>query len=320
MALYMRNGLNVSTRRAYESAQKLYVEFCSAHNVEPLPATETTLIYWAAHLAGIRHVTYNTIKHYLAAVRSLHVDNGLPNNIPDMSQLKRALRGIRRLQGDTKRPPRLPITITRLQQWRPLFNHSNFDHRVVWAAMCTGTYCLMRLSELVPPQPAGDANILQYRDLTAVSDNHFQLNLAVSKTDPFRHGVRIDIFRNDSPTCPIAALTAAGIDPREPRTGPLFRLSNGSHLAQPSIRQWVQHCCRRTNTTMHGFSFRRGGASSLAEGGAPDHVTRVAGRWQSYVYQVYIEVPADRIRSCFQVASSTSTSVATGPTHTRFGS
>ena len=47
---------------------------------------------------------------YLSAVRSLHIDNGLPDPLFNCLQLQRELKGIKRVQGASP-TKRLPITI-----------------------------------------------------------------------------------------------------------------------------------------------------------------------------------------------------------------
>jgi hypothetical protein len=45
----------------------------------------------------------------------------------------------------------------------------------------------------------------------------------------------------------------------------------------------------------HGHSFRRGGATSLANRGVPDSVIQILGRWLSDCYKLYIDFPIDKL-------------------------
>jgi hypothetical protein len=45
-----------------------------------------------------------------------------------------------------------------------------------------------------------------------------------------------------------------------------------------------------------GHSLRRGGATSLALRGVPDHLIKVLGRWRSDCYQRYLETPLSSIK------------------------
>ena len=106
----MFQGIASSTRRTYSSAQRKFLEFChwnqSVHpNGSPLPATEWTLMLFASHLSNT--IKASSIKVYIAAIRSLHLENGFPNPLANCLRLERVIRGIKRCQG-TSKPKRLP--------------------------------------------------------------------------------------------------------------------------------------------------------------------------------------------------------------------
>jgi len=66
-----------------------------------LPASELTLIYFAAHLA--KTVSYDTVKLYLVAVQDLHRELNFPLHINKMHRLQKVLTGIKRLAPSTRR-------------------------------------------------------------------------------------------------------------------------------------------------------------------------------------------------------------------------
>ena len=114
----MANGLAASTRRTYTTAQRRFVAFCYqtkqlAPSGFPCPASERTLMLFAAHLAD--SMKANSIKVYMAGVRSLHVEQGFPNPLDNRLRLERVLRGIKRTQGSEKRDRR-PVTISVLRK------------------------------------------------------------------------------------------------------------------------------------------------------------------------------------------------------------
>ena len=68
----------------YASAQRRFLDFCAQDNsLSPsgsaLPASEDVLIRFCCHLANILH--HSSIKVYLSAVRSLHIEEGLPSRL-----------------------------------------------------------------------------------------------------------------------------------------------------------------------------------------------------------------------------------------------
>ena len=65
----------------------------------PWPTDERTLCLFITFLAN--SVQHSTIKVYLSAVRSLHIEQGFRDPLVDCLQLHQLLRGIKRTQGDT---------------------------------------------------------------------------------------------------------------------------------------------------------------------------------------------------------------------------
>jgi hypothetical protein len=89
----LRKGITQSTEKVYLSAHRGYLLFCQHLNLQPLPATEDTLILYVTELAQTR--AHSTIKTYLAGVRHLHVINGLGNPLEGKLKLNLVLKGIK---------------------------------------------------------------------------------------------------------------------------------------------------------------------------------------------------------------------------------
>ena len=66
----MKQGIAQSTRRTYETAERLFLEFC---NRSPFPVSASTRILFVAELAQMRE--HSTIRVYLAGVRHCHIMN-----------------------------------------------------------------------------------------------------------------------------------------------------------------------------------------------------------------------------------------------------
>lgn len=73
------------------------------------------------------NLNHSSIKVYLSAVRSLHIDHGLPDPLVDCLRLQRLLRGIKRVQGPAS-PRRLPITVDHLKVIQRSLDLSTRDH------------------------------------------------------------------------------------------------------------------------------------------------------------------------------------------------
>ena len=294
----MFQGIASSTRRTYSSAQRKFLEFChwsqSVHpNGSPLPASEWTLMLFASHLSNT--IKASSIKVYLAAIRSLHLENGFPNPLANCLRLERVIRGIKRCQGTSKRE-RLPVTVAVLSRIREILNFQCYDDILLWAACCTGFFGFLRSGEFTTQNAKFDARVHLTLDDVQI-DRHENpkvvfLRVKCSKTDPFRKGHTIRLGVSGNIICPVRSLLRylhmRGGDP-----GPLFRHTNGLPLTRATLTTWLRTAVSRAGIEgiFSGHSFRIGAATSAAAAGIPDHLIKTLGRWLSSAYQLYIQTP-----------------------------
>lgn len=109
---FLVHGLASSTRKSYASGQKKFYEFCiqagKLHPTgSPCPADEWTLCLFVSFLAS--SIQHSSIKVYLSAVRSLHIEQGFSDPLSNCLRLQRVMRGIKRSQGSPV-AQRLPVT------------------------------------------------------------------------------------------------------------------------------------------------------------------------------------------------------------------
>ena len=73
-------------------------------------------------------------------------------------------------------------------------------------------------------------------------------------------------------------------------TAPLFAWRDGNVLTRPALLavRALLDGLGIDRSPYRGISFRRGGATSLAEAGVPDRLIKMVGRWKSYVFARYI--------------------------------
>ena len=83
------------------------------------------------------NLNYSSIKVYLSAVCSLHIDHGLPDPLVNCLCLQHLLRGIKQVQSPAS-PRRLPITVDLLQAIQRCLDLSTRDHLMLWAACRLG--------------------------------------------------------------------------------------------------------------------------------------------------------------------------------------
>lgn len=294
--------------RAYTSAQKRYLSFCSAYHIPPLPLSEMSTCLFAAFLAH-QGLKSQSISCYLSALRHLQVSAG--HNSPQRAnwpRLQYVLKGISRDQPGTSNR-RLPITAKIMYQI--LTNsHSafpdSFEARLFWAACCLGYFGFMRSGEftvtgLSPPAiQAADLAVDSHESPTLV-----KVTLRRAKTDPFGKGVDIYFGRTSTPICPvIGLLNYMAVRPKGDNSSPLLIHADGSPLTREQFVRMVKKTLHMANIDESGYSghsFRIGAASSAAAAGVPAYFIKMLGRWESEAYHLYIKTPRASLAAVSQL-------------------
>ena len=290
---YLLAGLAPGTRRVYDSAARSFHNFCRDLNLSPsLPVSELTLIIYAAFKA--RTTSAATVRLHIAAIRSWHIDAGAPVNTESMLSLKRVLAGIQRSKPSKPKRSRLPVTVELLNQIANSLDMNIHNNRLFMAICAAATYGLLRLGEVISTSLSIPPPMLRSH-LRITNTNSFSIYLPKSKTDQHGEGFFATYVANGKPSCPFSCIVAQYIN-RAPiqikPSGPLFLLANGvaptkrwviAQLQAVTARLGLQHA------SFTGHSFRRGGATSLAEAGVPDHLIKHLGRWRSAAFQLYID-------------------------------
>ena len=210
----------------YRSAQRQFIDFCTldgyvSSNGSLLPTSEQTLLRFCSHLADRLH--HSSIKVYLSAVRSLHIDQGFPDPLVNCLQLQRLLRGIKPHQGSSL-PQRQPVTADLMRIIQRSLDAHNSEHIMLWAACCLGFFGFLRAGEFTVNCAFDPSIHLTVQDLQVdaeVNPSSLRVRFKSSKTDPFRPGCVIYLGRGQAPLCPISAILAY-LHRRGPLSGPLF--------------------------------------------------------------------------------------------------
>lgn len=309
----MYQGLAASTRRTYSCAQQKFINFCFMSGRlssvgSPCPANEWTLCLFATYLA--ESLRFSSIKVYLSAVRSLHVDQGLPDPLENCLQLQRVVRGIKRSQSSLPSNPRLPISNDILRIVHSALNFDSFDDVMFWASCTLAYFGFLRsaeftVSSLSTFNPSRHLSVSDIAVDVPLNPSCLQVCIKASKTDPFRKGCKILIGRGSPPLCAVQAvvsyLTLRGSHP-----GPLFLHENGLPLNRSLLTDRLRAILLSAGVpgNFSSHSFRIGAATSAAKAGIPDHLIQLLGRWKSDAYKQYIRTPPDMITGAAKAMAS----------------
>jgi len=226
---------------------------------------------------------------YLAAIQLNHIQNDYEDPTRD-NLLQLVCRGICRQQGDNQRN-RLPITLNILRTLKEQLCQSSYTFQeklMLWSAFATAFYGFLRVSEYV--------NL--YWDDVIHGEEQQVITLHQSKTDSFRHGVIVHIFKTTSSTCPLNAFkyykdsfTSTSHNSFLFHAGRFTPLSRSA--ATRVIRQLLLQACLNS-TEYASYSFRIGAATTAAAAGLPAWMIKSLGRWASNVYLSYIHCQPSR--------------------------
>ena len=252
---------------------------------------------FCACLADCLH--HSSIKVYLSAIHSLHIDFGYADPLVNRLQLQHLLRGIKRHQGSNL-PQRQPVTADLMSVLHRSLDLSNPDNVMLWAACCLGFFGFLRAGECTTNGPFDPLVHLTPADLQV--DSHanpqsFRVLIKCSKTDPFWQGWFIFLGRGSVPLCHVTALSNY-LHIQGPAAGPLFLFQDGLPLSRSRLSSFLQSTLQAAGVPgkFSGHSFRIGAATTAAQKGLPDLI-KTLGRWSNDAYLLYERTPVETIIS-----------------------
>jgi hypothetical protein len=311
---FISSCIAASTRKTYQSGMNSYVQCFADFGFEaPFPATQTSLVMWLSHSAtrAKQPLAPSTLRTYLSALVTLHQEIGFGSLLEDKPLVIRCFKGIKKSKGESTMV-RHPITTGIIARFKTQLG-SSFTARCYYAAATAATYALLRMGEFTVSDDKSSENAFKVLTLSQLklkredgsivdltnhaafpTVTHYSLTLRTSKTDPFRKTVTIHVGH----PIPVGAMLAyLRVYPNlHDLSAPLFRQSLSSLL--PLKRATMIAVTRDLLCTLgynqkdyHGHSFRRGGATSLANAGVAESVIQLVGRWASDAYKLYIVTP-----------------------------
>ncbi|CAG2195115.1 unnamed protein product [Mytilus edulis] len=213
-------SINSATRDAYTSGYKCFLKFRTSQfegeNIGNVMSniSEDILICFVSYCQSVLDLKYSTIKLYLAGIRHFSIANCSVNPLVDnvgkpLLRLQNILNGIKKTENKSVRQ-KLPITYSVLQQIYQHLQKSIFDPHLdftMLTAAVIGFFGFLRCSEFTCKQSFDPALNLTMDDVVFVTDCQVNLRLKASKTDIFRHGVIIKLFKTNNNICPYVQLS-----------------------------------------------------------------------------------------------------------------
>jgi hypothetical protein len=288
----------VSTKASYRTHFMTFVRFCIFYGVKPVPALQSTIACYIAHLA--RTMAPVSVNIYLNIIRILHEESGLRNPLLDNYELAMIKRGLKRMKGA---PPKqkAPMTVDILLKLYSTLDLRLASERAFWFAVLVGFFGYLRKSSLFPSSPAvKPLKRLCRRDVSRLCLGSFVLVCNHSKTNQSNERVHEVAFAacRDRRLCPVFAMLAhLGSGGRESES-PLFNYVHAGVDLFFAHSAFVKHLktgitrCGLDAGSISAHSLRRGGATlSFAAGISTEHI-KARGDWVSEAYLKYIVVDA----------------------------
>jgi site-specific recombinase XerD len=292
VAELLRGSRSERTWRAYESDLRAWRGWCDDHDVDPLPATPETLVWWLQSQAAQGYAVA-TIARRLVTIRQAHRKVGHPCPTDDQA-VRTVWQGVRRRLG-TAQLQVAPVTIETL---RRLVSTCDDDlaGRRDRALLVVGFAGGFRRAEVAA---------LEVADVEE-HDDGLVVTLRRSKTDQEGAGRRLGLPYGSNPeTCPVRTLRA-WLEGSAIEAGPIFRpvtmhgRIGDRAMSGRAVAEVVKRRARAAGldpTRYSGHSLRAGLVTSAALAGASEiMIARQTGHRSMAVLRRYVR-EADMFRA-----------------------
>ena len=283
------------------SGIRQYVFFTLYFKLEPLPASEDTLICFLEFMA--KTSGFSHLKHLLSSVKYLH--QALNFTFPVNSfQLDMTLQGLKRRLAKVPFQV-LPITPKVLKGIFPYLNMNKHEDRALWCSYLCSFYGLLRKSSAVPESSAFDTKkVLVRRNIKVDTTNNIvYMYLGYGKTNNFcTRDVIIPVPGNSDPALdPVRHLQALFSSVNAGPDDPAFTFAPGRFVNYTSFTSRLKTLLKKSGldaSLYSGHSFRRGGASFLHACGGSALMVQASGDWSSQCFTRYLYLTeAERLQS-----------------------
>lgn len=290
-----------STKSSYRSHLKAYLRFCIYFDLNPVPASQKTVMCYISFLA--RTLKPSSIANYINIIRILHLEANLPNPLENNFMVANLRRGILRVKGT---PPnqKLPITCEILIEIFKALNFRRNKDVAFWCACVLAFFGFLRKATLLPKNLKNPGlDCILRKDLRMIAHDHLELHVRKTKTIQF--GQRLLVIPyfpvEGSVLCPILAVQTMLKRAPYHANLPLFLYRENKTIT------WLSHSTFTTQLKnilqSVGFdpdvyschSFRRGGASFAYSQDMTVLDIKQRGDWASEAVEKYIHLDKKKI-------------------------
>ncbi len=257
---FISNSKSANTLRAYKSDWKQFEKWCGGHELNALPASLQTVVFYITHLSGSYKVS--SIKRKVTCLSEAHRMAGVQNPVHS-NIVEETLKGVSRTLG-TAPSKKKAIRLSDIRQILPLLPETLIGIRDK-ALLLVGFAGGFRRSELV----ALDISDAEF------TESGTTIHIKKSKTDQEGAGYYKTIGKGRSQlTCPVYALQK-WIEVSEIIEGSIFRsITKGSvmgvSLSTNSVSRIIKRCISLIGlnaSDFAGHSLRSGFISEAKEAG-----------------------------------------------------
>ena len=201
---HIGTSLAVTTFSGYQTACSSFIRFALAHGVvDWMPFQVMVLIGWVTFLFNIQKVAYSTVKKYLTGLKSMGRLLGADSDAFTNPMLYYCVCGIRKkCTHRAQTGKRLPITVWVLALFREKLTNYVRDVMLL-AVLVVGVFGLLRAGEMTDK---GAGCPMLRKD----GEDHVEISIRFSKTDPFREGTVVRLGKTGAALCPKCACAVAG--------------------------------------------------------------------------------------------------------------
>lgn len=287
---------------SYKSQLKAYIDFCSTHNIQPVPATPTNICRYIAFL--YRNKAFSTIQQYICVIRLLHLEMGLPHPYQNNHQVSSLLKAVKRAKGYSP-AYKLSMTLSQVNSIKSHLDVTCLPDAQIWCLIMMCFYGLLRISSAtVPSKSSWDVSKTLTRGDISFSGEGTTLTLRHTKTIQFHERTFLPRIP-DSPFCPTTALLsfmcqAGNLPPSAPALS--YQRLDGRWivLTPPDARVRLKKLFAAIGlptTEYNSHSLRRSGATHLLAAGMPLEMIKIMGDWKSdCVFKYLTPNPSSKIQ------------------------